>query len=220
MSEDSACNKETGWPTEIPDNLKDVRMRKSNDGKFIICVACELYDDRKFSKNGTVTCARGRIFKFDSMVAHLKNEYHTRSMLRQQMDEDGAILTADQFRKKYGRDFAKRKKVTTMSNFFPPVPKKSKMCEDVRKVANAPITQDEVQIVQTRVGDVPNVRETGKNICGGAFSTSDRRDIAIQKGLKLSLDIYLCTSGVIKPIKGSAGVYSMFHSKCDGINIQ
>lgn len=220
MSEDSACNKEAGWPTEIPVKLENVRMKKSDDGKFITCVACELYDHRKFSKNGVVVCARGRIFKYDSMVAHVKNEYHTRSMLRQQMEKDGAILTAEHFRKKYGKDFAKRKKVTTMGVFFAPVPKKSKNSEDVRMVANAPITQDEVQIVETMVGDEPNVLELGGKNCSGAFSTLDRRDTNIQKGLKLSLDIYLGTSGVIKTIKGSTGVYSMFHPNCDGINVQ
>ena len=87
-------------------------------------------------------------------------------------------------------------------------------------VANAPITQDEVQIVETMVGDEPNVLELGGKNCSGAFSTLDRRDTNVQKGLKLSLDIYLGTSGVIKTIKGSTGVHSMFHPNCDGINVE
>ena len=112
MSKDSDSIKEGVWPSEIPDSLKNVRMKMSVDGKFITCLACERYDERKHSKNGVVPCARGRTFKFDSMLGHVMTEYHTRSMSRQQMDDDGAILSADQFKKKYGRDYVKRKTVT------------------------------------------------------------------------------------------------------------
>ncbi len=118
MSKDSVSVTKAEWPSEIPKSLKNVEMEMSVDGKFITCLACQLYNDRKFSKNGVVSCAHGRIFKFDSMLAHVKNDYHTRSMKMQQVDNEGAILSADQFRKKYGKDFVKWKKETTMTNFF------------------------------------------------------------------------------------------------------
>ena len=56
--------------------------------------------------------------------------------------------------------------------------------------------------------------------CGGAFSMLDQIDSAIQKGLKVLLDIYTGSSGVIKKVDGSIGVYSLFHAKCEGINVQ
>ena len=129
MSKEGTSQKEaatTSWPVEYPTALKNVRMTCSEDGKYITCTACSVYDSRKASKSGVVSCARGRIFRFDSMLDHIKHEYHTTSMSRLAIDEDGAKLSTDQFRKKYGRDFAKRKKATTMSDFFHFLPKKAK----------------------------------------------------------------------------------------------
>ena len=50
------------------------------------------------------------------------------------------------------------------------------------------------------------------NVCGGAFSTSDRTDKAIQNSLELSQRFYNCatTSGVIKIIEGTTGVIQSF----------
>ncbi len=94
-------------------------------------------------------------------------------------------------------------------------------------VANTIVINDEIDMLPdtlpTEVDDVPTKAPGGVvNICGGAFSKSDQRDTALQKGLKVSLDIYVGTSalGVIKKIEGTAGAYSIFHLECDGINVR
>ena len=202
-------------------------MSFSDDGKSITCTACSIYDHRKGSKSGVVTCARGRIFKFDSMVDHIKHDYHKSSMARLAIDADGAKITADQFRNKYGRDFAKRKKATKMRDFFAFAPKKAKQT----KVVNVPlpITNATIETSPISLDDTPSVRNVSnaltavkRDVCGGAFSISDRTDKAIQKGLKLSQRFYQSAhaSGQIKVIEGTTAVYSMFHFNCDGINVQ
>ena len=208
-------------------------MTCSEDGKYITCTACSVYDSRKASKSGVVSCARGRIFRFDSMLDHIKHEYHTTSMSRLAIDEDGAKLSTDQFRKKYGRDFAKRKKATTMSDFFHFLPKKAKNAhtENVT-IDDAIIESDEAPnetlAITVDLDETPNAPNVSKmpavrrNVCGGAFSTLDRVDEGIQSGLEVTQKYYDCTnpSGVIKIIEGTKGVYSMFHLECDGINVQ
>ena len=158
-------------------------------------------------------------------------------MVRLAIDKDGAKLSVDQFRNKYGRDFVKRKKATMMSDFFVSVPKKPKTTRTANAIIKAsPITLDETHAIIeldeihaiVEVNETPNAPNVSNmpavrpNVCGGAFSTSDRVDVTIQNGLEITQHFYHCAtaSGVIKIIKGTAGVYSMFHLGCDGINVQ
>ena len=215
------------WPLELPSALNNVRMSFSDDGKSITCTACSTYDHRKGSKSGVVPCARGRIFKFDSMLDHVKHDYHKSSMARLAIDTDGAKLTADQFRNKYGRDFSKRKKATKMCDFFVFAPKKAKQTTNVVKAplptTNATIETSPMSLDETpRVRNVSNGLTVKRDVCGGAFSTSDRTDKAMQRGLKLSQRFYQSAhaSGQIKVIEGATTVCSMFHFNCDGVNVQ
>ena len=54
MSKEGTSQKEaatTSWPVEYPTALKNVRMTCSEDGKYITCTACSVYDSRKASKS-------------------------------------------------------------------------------------------------------------------------------------------------------------------------
>ena len=140
-------------------------------------------------------------------------------MVRLAIDKDGAKLSVDQFRNKYGRDFVKREKATKMCDFFAFVPKKAKQS----RTANTTI--EATHIILDEIPNAPNISNTSSvrmNVCGGAISTLDCTYKAIQKGLELLQRFYHCVtvSGVIKVIEGTEGVYSMFHLNCDDINVQ
>ena len=194
----------TSWPSKYPQALENIKMQLSDDGKSITCLACTTYDNRKASKNGVVYCAREKIFKFDSMLDHVKHEYHASSISRLAIDEDGANLTAVQFYKKYGRKYTKRKKATTMADFFASIPKKSKTVNNnepsTRNLDKATMEEMEVdsgadddEIVA--IDNVPNGHPPAiphidptvrSHICGGSFSSSDQTNLLIQKGLQLT----------------------------------
>ena len=221
------------WPTEVPKVLQNVKIKLSADDKFITCFACATYDDRNASKNGVVFCARERIFKFDSMLDHVKHAYHSSSMSRLAIDDDGANLTAYQFYKKYGRMYTKRKTATKMADFFAPLPKKSK--SDKATVDETVGIADMVDATVVAIDDLhettsvhplvdtpvvmPNIT---RKVCGGSFASCDQTNMSIQKGLQLTHDYYRKkdSSGVIKLIEGTTEVYSIFQNDCNGINIQ
>ena len=45
-------------------------------------------DDRKGSKSGIISCARGSVLKFGSMIDHVRHDYHARTIARLAIGKD------------------------------------------------------------------------------------------------------------------------------------
>ena len=56
----------------VPAYLVGVEIIMDPEGKSISCAVCKTCDNRASTKHGKVTCARGRLFKFDSIKNYLE----------------------------------------------------------------------------------------------------------------------------------------------------
>ena len=110
------CSKKAGtskhFPVNVLDVLKNLIMTCSDDRKSITCLEYALYGNRNVTISGVVYCTRNRYFKLNYALEHANHDHHLHSASRLAVDEDGAKLLVDQFRKKHGRNFIKKKKVT------------------------------------------------------------------------------------------------------------
>ena len=124
---------------DIPPYLKEVNMVFDPDGQFIACVACKKYDDRAQSKNGKVTCTRGRIHKHDYMKNHIETHHHKACILKVLKENDAKVLTKEEFKEKYGLILIPRR-ATVLTAFFRPTkkPKHSGPAAEEAPIPTAP----------------------------------------------------------------------------------
>ena len=189
-------------------------MKQAEDGSHIICSACEMFDSRKQSQNGKVICTRkGRPCQYGMMKDHVYNEFHKESIKRFIMNKDGESLEENNFKKKYGHKFQKRKKATSMTSFFPVLKKKQKPAS-----SKNPCVRSTNGCVVELTFERANDSEQAQSIItippsGGAYSCNDQRDKNIQRGLRASLEMYSYedNQSEIKLVKGLDCIYSKFH---------
>jgi hypothetical protein len=93
------------WPT-IPIDLHDVPLiLDKENGTFITCLACQQYPQRKGVVDGKIPCARKRYFKYQSMLEHVKTEYHALANEKLLYNKDGENLNEAEFVKKHNHKY-------------------------------------------------------------------------------------------------------------------
>ena len=74
-------------------------------------------DGRALSKNGKVTCSRGRVFKCNYNKTRAERQHHKACIQKAQKECDSKLLTKDEFKRKCGYIFVTHR-ATTVTAFL------------------------------------------------------------------------------------------------------